>query len=100
MIPVMFTVYATFTRQQNVQKKGLHWKNFDNIRIYIFWHLFYDIIKSGERSLGLIPAIPLTIIINILRSNNVYWKMVDQQVISVQHTSHYLYWTEMVHNVL
>ena len=56
--------------------------------------------KPGIYIPYLLPAIPLTTIINILSFNNVYWKMVDQQVISVQHKSHYLYWTEKVHNVL
>ena len=58
------------------------------------------LIRSGERSSGLIPAIPLTTIINILSFNDVYSKKVDQQVISVQDRSHYSYWTEKVHNVI
>ena len=45
MIPVMYIVYATYTRKQNVQKKGLRKIFFENIRIYIFWHLYYDIIQ-------------------------------------------------------
>ena len=50
------------------------------IKSYIYKKHF---IKSGERSSGLIPAIPQTTIINKLSFNNVYWKKVDQQVISV-----------------
>ena len=47
--------------------------------------------KSGERSTGLIPVIPQTTIINVLNFYNVYLKMVDQQVISVQDTHAYVY---------
>ena len=37
---------------------------------------------------------------NVLNFYDVYLKMVDQQVISVQDRWHYLYWTEKVHNVI
>ena len=57
-------------------------------------------IKSGERSSGLIPAIPLTTIIKYTQLQYLLQWKGDQQVISVQHTSHYLYSTEKVHNVL
>ena len=63
-----------------------------------FGSINYD--KSGERSTGLIPVIPQTTIINVLNFFIVSSILVDQQVISVQDRSHYLCWTEKVHNVL
>ena len=73
-------------------------ENYSDKNIIAFEKYLYII--SGERSSGSIPAIPQTTVINVLNFKDVYSKKVDQQVISVQDRSHYLYWTEKVHNVI
>ena len=59
-----------------------------------------DHIWNGERSPGFIPLIPQKTIVNVLNFFFVNMKKVDQQVISTQIRSHYLYWAEKVHNVI
>ena len=46
------------------------------------------------------PINPSKIIVNVLNFFIVNRRMVDQQVMSTQIRSHYLYWAEKVHNVI